>query len=753
MTSFLIKQLLLLNILSVAKVLGNAVTEYPFNYRTGKLNQFVGFATPRLPPSTNGPFIYGSIWASWSAWSFCVNKVRVRVRACNTVRGFSCLGKKQEFMECDMDYMQPAVHESDYAAVDPWEEDRREAMKQLYSQKYLPDELEKENSGKSKIKFMPHESGIRRHERMRATTKGVDGDHTGPHKQIGIQNDEQTTSALDARNSNATAGKSLPLSPFETTTGTPLLTDTKLESNHKLQQVSPSIDQLPIQSMKQSSMASKSSPLQSVHKAPPISLLPQSSLPQSPDKPEQIEQSVLSTATEKILVDQINQIVPSKEQEVIAATPTKVLVWMPPGITTWVLQEPLNNNINHFDISATTPVIDLLNPIAPESSISQINKLPTTSSLSSLSPLSPTELITTKMPKIMEVPSDHQSSIPVPVAKALMPISTAEITRNNEFLTDNSQFMLPGSNIMQKEFKTLTTNSSLLNRNHGISLKKSDQILGEDRHGISSFGILPEHNVHSRYVPRLESQVSPFTPKTYVVDQSRRTLEDGKADFDKAKDNDRAADDNDKILDLLLEVMSSDDNIDQSKKKLLSNKNSYFDQPSSKEIKLDKMKKKVKSLQKAVKAMEEALNGSNEVEAYRNAMDLNLVLRGPPTSTSFSTTSTTPIVIDQSRMFLVTMNENATSNWSEWTNWQQCFCGKQIRTRICHYETPFLVRGCMGKSYESRPCDGRDHCPSISTPLPVTISPISTIIESKFRRSPLYQPLSIATMQKSDDIR
>lgn len=39
--------------------------------------------------------VYGSIWASWSAWSFCVNKVRVRVRACNTVRGFSCLGKKQ----------------------------------------------------------------------------------------------------------------------------------------------------------------------------------------------------------------------------------------------------------------------------------------------------------------------------------------------------------------------------------------------------------------------------------------------------------------------------------------------------------------------------------------------------------------------------------------------------------------------------------------------------------------------------------
>lgn len=68
-------------------------------------------------------------------------------------------------MECDLDYMEPTVQASDYAAVDPWEEDRREAMKQLYSQKHLPDELEKGNLGKGKIKFAPHGSEIRRRER------------------------------------------------------------------------------------------------------------------------------------------------------------------------------------------------------------------------------------------------------------------------------------------------------------------------------------------------------------------------------------------------------------------------------------------------------------------------------------------------------------------------------------------------------------------------------------------------------------
>lgn len=60
------------------------------------------------------------------------------------------------------------------------------------------------------------------------------------------------------------------------------------------------------------------------------------------------------------------------------------------------------------------------------------------------------------------------------------------------------------------------------------------------------------------------------------------------------------------------------------------------------------------------------------------------------------------------------------------------------------------MKGCKGKSYESRPCNERDHCPT-TTPLPTTISSISTTIESKFRRSSFHQPLSIATMQKSED--
>uniref|UniRef100_A0A914R285 Uncharacterized protein n=1 Tax=Parascaris equorum TaxID=6256 RepID=A0A914R285_PAREQ len=90
--------------------------------------------------------VYASVWASWSAWSFCVNNVRVRVRACNTVRGFSCLGANQA-----------AVHEADYDAVDPWEADRKEAMRQLY-----PDYVSDEQKQKPKIMIV-HRPNIARY--------------------------------------------------------------------------------------------------------------------------------------------------------------------------------------------------------------------------------------------------------------------------------------------------------------------------------------------------------------------------------------------------------------------------------------------------------------------------------------------------------------------------------------------------------------------------------------------------------------
>lgn len=66
-------------------------------------------------------------------------------------------------MECDLDYPEPtAVPEP----VDTWEEDRREAMKQLYSRKNWPTESEKvTNAVGDKVKYDPRGTEIRRRER------------------------------------------------------------------------------------------------------------------------------------------------------------------------------------------------------------------------------------------------------------------------------------------------------------------------------------------------------------------------------------------------------------------------------------------------------------------------------------------------------------------------------------------------------------------------------------------------------------
>ncbi|CCD73532.2 Mucin-5AC [Caenorhabditis elegans] len=126
------------------------VTTPPSWAPTGRLNQFNGFATPRpsLLPA-NAQMVYASVWAAWSAWSFCSDSHRIRVRACNTVRGFRCLGPNQQTEACD-----PAtspilgrpprpntINPDDYDSVDPWQEDRVEALKQLYPDETIDEKL------------------------------------------------------------------------------------------------------------------------------------------------------------------------------------------------------------------------------------------------------------------------------------------------------------------------------------------------------------------------------------------------------------------------------------------------------------------------------------------------------------------------------------------------------------------------------------------------------------------------------------
>lgn len=60
------------------------------------------------------------------------------------------------------------------------------------------------------------------------------------------------------------------------------------------------------------------------------------------------------------------------------------------------------------------------------------------------------------------------------------------------------------------------------------------------------------------------------------------------------------------------------------------------------------------------------------------------------------------------------------SRWSDWSEWGDCFCNKQLRTRRCIYSSS-MSQGCKGKSNESRSCSG-GWCP---TSLPsVKVQPV-----------------------------
>ncbi|KAF8387050.1 hypothetical protein PRIPAC_76192 [Pristionchus pacificus] len=76
-------------------------------------------------------YMMSSEWSRWSPWSFCSGSVRVRVRACATVRGFKCIGHNKEFQSCDLATTTSSPSEGKIID-DPFLEDRSAAMKQLY---------------------------------------------------------------------------------------------------------------------------------------------------------------------------------------------------------------------------------------------------------------------------------------------------------------------------------------------------------------------------------------------------------------------------------------------------------------------------------------------------------------------------------------------------------------------------------------------------------------------------------------------
>uniref|UniRef100_A0A915PIW9 Uncharacterized protein n=1 Tax=Setaria digitata TaxID=48799 RepID=A0A915PIW9_9BILA len=697
-------------------------------------------------------------------------------------------------MECELDYLQPAVHDSDYTPADPWEEDRREAMKQLYSRNYLMDKTEKKDSSGNKMSYILQRSEIRRRERTRVTPKAFPDDQLELHH--GISGQGQTNKSVviykrkikvaevarkqvDLNLNLGTDGIFAAISASQSHIGG---SDVAVEESPVSEATATNITSQP-QSSSSQHQTSRGISQQIHHSFSPA----QSSITDSEQK---------STSAQQIPMKQAEaRVVSSSTEELITPTSTKVLVWMPAGISTRVSQETSNSSIESTStIAATTsPTINTtLNPPHPSetlipgtskvssqhSSLNQTHQLhsstfPTISSSSPSSSLSVTQntsssSFTTTNTNIVSV-TEEEKKIPsrIPVAKPLMPAHNAEtapVGARNPF--PESERVEITTN-RQPVFEGAVSEAS----KYGISYQKSAQFLEEARQSsqaetfpkqtIETKSILKD--VNSQMVSQKKTPLSVLGIRTFVSNNTRETLQDGEVDFDKAKNKNRAA--ADKALDLLLKAISSDEitpeqinsinlaALNNPEEVIITsqskvNQNSLLNQPKRNEMYV--IKKKVESLKKVMKAVEDVIVSSDKKEAYRRAMNLDLVPRGPSTAVS---PTTPPAVIDQSKIFLLSLHENSSSTWSEWTNWQRCFCGKQVRTRVCHYESSFLVKGCKGKSYESRTCDQRDNCPTTTTLRPTTASLIPTTAESRFRKAPVHQPLSTAVRKPNNTTR
>lgn len=800
----MIKQFILLIALLLPKVIIGAVTEYPLSLRTGKLNQFVGFATPRPPPPSNGPYVYGSVWASWSAWSFCVNNVRIRVRACNTVRGFSCLGKNQELMECDSNNLKHETRDPEYEVIDPWEDDRREAMRQLYSHDYPSKDLKtrKPIHGWTNFDQTPlHPQG--RQTVLVLNNSGQMQKEVGKIKKY-LPTYQSTWMDIKNPDGSNVASSLLPL----TTTGITLPPLMPNETNPRLSK----------SAGVQRAFISQHMPQDSIRAAKARIHLPLQHL--SPQKSAQSMETVLRG---QLLQEENGKSFAGKENSLILLQKPVLLTNAP------VSKQPINSMVqipsgsaqNSEALSATTTAVEtsstplgpITNPInvvvnsaasealhshssegssSPVVSSSEI-PLPSplsliSTSLASLPQISPimsfrssplgvattisstaaTTAATTSILESMHISvpfsrqitilSSNQTTVPfsqqtpfpfdqqsmVPAAKAInVDYIAEEAFENDEILQEHPELILPQSNVSVKKLNNMKTGRNSMNnvlekQNRGISRKKPIEYLEKGQKALTE--VLPERTIHS---PEIKTAMKDDVPvklakqpnlllngsKMHGDVYSQNTLYSGEVNFQqsvKKDDEDKNSRGKQAFVLKSAIVQSSTDrknlkDIKRTTTRPFTNfrlEGATFDHSLRNTKEVEQMQKELEKLREMMKVMKDMINSNSKEKAYQKAINLNLVPKGPSTTT-YRTTSASH---NRNRLILLSMNEKTSAEWTQWTEWYSCFCGKQIRTRICRYENSYLTKGCLGKSYESRPCEVLNNCPTTSLPTQVTTS-------------------------------
>ncbi|TKR61289.1 hypothetical protein L596_028415 [Steinernema carpocapsae] len=732
------------------------VTEAPISYRTGKLNQFKGFVTPRPIPS-NAQFMYASVWASWSAWSFCVNNQQVRVRACNTVRGFSCLGTNQEHKACD--HPQPSqsprrnlqsLENGDYDAVDPYEDDRKEAIRQLYSD-YVPDVPQrplKRTKPRQPVNFaaargpgrpvngplapppMPYGGRGPQGPPTASKQHGLPQNHQGPPRAPSMTPELLFGSKLEP---SSNSGNPPPPPPAG------LTSFTENQARKSQEEVKPAKTLVEVETHP---TASKTEAAASKHEQITTFAV---TTGQEPSKIQESESHV--TEAPSTLPPHSSTASPAPTTEVVKReghpvmskilNEDEVLISVP--ATTTKAPEQTAAAVIKKVIKTTSPKVPEPHPSAESLEVSsepvkhlhsgevrqdEEKKLLTSDTARALSWMLANM---TKTAEDYEYDDDedkegsttknsqnsvHDLEEQLHSGEVVFPVLKPD--RNDKFKIQKPDLELKRRVFAQRIHEAFGEMSSAPRTTESVPIwpesdETSAQRVDPVRVGLkASFPISQENNIRRAPPPSTPVKRVSVTPPSQArqflhqspVERIERPQKvelvqavEGFKQEDAEKEQDALKQEIDKLRALMHDMESQ---IEKIKKE---------------EAPMEKTKPE-KPIESKVSVVQVDQKSHVTEDAREKAINLNLVPSGPRTKSE-----PLPLVISKSEAdgFFVRASQQtkAEAEWSDWNSWNECFCNKQVRTRVCHYDDAFHSKGCEGKSYESRACVATRPCPAL----------------------------------------
>ncbi|KAK0410098.1 hypothetical protein QR680_004942 [Steinernema hermaphroditum] len=751
------------------------VTEAPISYRTGKLNQFKGFATPRPIPA-NAQFMYASVWASWSAWSFCVNNMQVRVRACNTVRGFSCLGNNQEHKACDhpqnsiTNRFEGPVSEHDYDAVDPYEDDRKEAMRQLYSD-YVPEVPQKPLPLKKARTRPPMNFAAARGPGRTVTGPlsppqihyGGPGPQ-GPPKQFVPPPQHRGPARAPSMTPELLFGSKLepssnpsnppPPAPEGLTDFSGNKTQTTLTHQEEVAASKPASEEEshPTHAVKEESAATSLTPPTVPESTSEVKT---SSTTTSSSSPPQTQESSTKTEVVKHRHSSTTSSKTSPSSSAATKTPKPEKSEGHP-VMSKILEEPKATAPTITTTTTTTTPTSTTTTKAPETTtvfvrvVKPHKAVPEARARSDEEPVESTATVVKHLHS-GEVALEDKRLLTTDTERALSWMLANMTKTAEDYEYDDEELVKKQKNLAELEEK-LHSGEVVFpvlkpNRNDKYKIKTDTdfkrRVFAQKIHQTfeDAFTRTTEsppawdapHDHHAALVQPLKNlppsfpigsesnvrrapEVPPSTPiKSHVSltpsNQVRQLLRD-RSPLRRVENPTKVE------LVQAIEGFKQDESEEQDalKQEIDKLRAMMHDMESQIErIKKDESSEKVKpekSIESRVSVVEVDQNSHMAEDAREKAINLNLVPSGPRTKSE-----PLPPIISKSEAnaFFVRASEqsNGEAHWSEWNPWNECFCNKQVRTRVCRYDDAFHSKGCEGKSYESRACVGTRPCPAL----------------------------------------